>query len=182
MPSVGWRTVPTLTLDQLTLALAVVAALALLASFVVLFLALRLRRLRKEYVILRGESGERDILGAVGGAMKRVDAIEQRVDSVVEHQHEQAAIGRFALQKFHMVRYDAFDDMGGRLSFSAALLDDHGDGLVLTSINGRTETRTYAKQVVALASEHNLSEEERGAIAGAAANRARGEERTSVSP
>ena len=181
MPSVGWPTVPNLTLDQVTLALAGVAALALLAFLVVLFLALRLRRLRKEYVILRGDAEERDILGAVGGAMHRVDAVEQRLDSVVENQHEQAAIGRFALQKFHMVRYDAFDDMGGRLSFSAALLDDHGDGLVITSINGRTETRTYAKQVVGLTSEHNLSEEERGAIAGAAAGHARGEARTSVS-
>ena len=37
--------------------------------------------------------------------------------------------------------------MGGRLSFSAAMLDDAGDGLVLTSINGRSETRTYAKGV-----------------------------------
>ena len=43
------------------------------------------------------------------------------------------------------MRYDAFGDMGGRLSFSVALLDDAGDGLVLTSINGRTETRTYCQ-------------------------------------
>jgi hypothetical protein len=110
-----------------------------------------------------------------------VDAVESRVDSVVGSQQQQAAIGRFALQKFHVVRYDAFDDMGGRLSFSAALLDDHGDGLVLTSINGRTETRTYAKDIVNLTSEHNLSDEEREAIAGAVAGLTRGEARTSVS-
>jgi hypothetical protein len=57
--------------------------------------------------------------------------------------------------------------MGGRLSFSAALLNDHGDGIVITSINGRSETRTYAKPVKGLTSEHNLSEEEREAIAAA---------------
>src|SRR5688572_18529939 len=168
-------------MDELTLALAAVAAVALLSLLIVFGLMIRLRKVRKEYMVLRGERGDRDILGAVGGALRRVETVEDRVDSVVKAQQEQAAIGRFALQKFYMVRYDAFDDMGGRLSFSAALLDDHGDGLVLTSINGRTETRTYAKQVVGLTSEHNLSEEERGAIAGAAANRARGEARTSVS-
>ena len=47
-----------------------------------------------------------------------------------------------------VVRYDAFADMGGRLSFSAALYDDSGDGFVLSSINGRSETRTYAKALV----------------------------------
>jgi hypothetical protein len=55
--------------------------------------------------------------------------------------------------------------MGGRMSFSAALLDDAGDGLVLTSINGRSETRTYAKGVRAGASDHTMSPEEQQAIA-----------------
>jgi hypothetical protein len=86
-----------------------------------------------------------------------------------------------ALQNFHMVRYDAFDDMGGRLSFSAALLDDHGDGVVITSINGRTETRTYAKPVNRMTSDHNLSEEEREAIAGAVAGYGRGEQSPAAS-
>ena len=54
-----------------------------------------------------------------------------------------------AIRHVAVVRYDAFGDMGGRLSFSVAMLDDSGDGLVLTSINGRTETRTYAKGVKA---------------------------------
>jgi hypothetical protein len=64
--------------------------------------------------------------------------------------------------------------MGGRLSFSAALLDDHGDGVVLTSINGRSETRTYAKPIRNFSSDHNLTEEEGEAIAGAVASEGRG--------
>jgi hypothetical protein len=54
--------------------------------------------------------------------------------------------------------------MGGRLSFSAAILNAHGDGLVITSINGRQDTRCYAKQVRAGTSIHNLSGEEEQAI------------------
>ena len=46
-----------------------------------------------------------------------------------------------------LLRYDAFEDVGGRLSFSCAMLDDHGTGVVLTSINGRQETRVYAKPI-----------------------------------
>ena len=42
-----------------------------------------------------------------------------------------------AVRRVGLVRYDAFEDVGGRLSFSCALLDDHGNGVVMTSINGR---------------------------------------------
>ena len=69
-----------------------------------------------------------------------------------------------ALRHVAVVRYDAFGDMGGRLSFSAALFDDSGDGLVISSINGRSETRTYAKSLVGLQSDHTLSPEEKEAI------------------
>jgi hypothetical protein len=55
--------------------------------------------------------------------------------------------------------------MGGRMSFTAALLDDSGDGLVITSINGRTESRAYAKGVKQGASDQTLSPEETEAIA-----------------
>lgn len=69
-----------------------------------------------------------------------------------------------ALRHVAVVRYDAFGDMGGRLSFTAALLDDSGDGLVITSIHGRSEARTYAKGVKGGASEQSLSPEEQQAI------------------
>jgi hypothetical protein len=69
-----------------------------------------------------------------------------------------------AVQRVGLVRYDAFEDMGGRLSFSCALLDEHGSGVVVTSINGRQDTRVYAKPVAAGSSDHNLSEEEEQAI------------------
>ena len=88
---------------------------------------------------------------------------------------ELAAISRYALQKFAIVRYDAFGDMGGQLSFSVALLDEHGDGVVITSINGRTETRSYAKPVRGMTSAHNLSDEEREAIASAVSGTGRGD-------
>ncbi len=63
-----------------------------------------------------------------------------------------------------VVRYDAFGDVGGRLSFSAALVDDDGDGLVITSIAGRAESRAYAKGLAGGESELPLSEEETEAV------------------
>jgi hypothetical protein len=70
-----------------------------------------------------------------------------------------------ALRHLAVVRYDAFGDMGGHLSWSLALLDDAGNGVVLTSIHGRSEARTYAKNVAAWKCEQQLSPEEDDAIA-----------------
>jgi len=70
-----------------------------------------------------------------------------------------------ALRHLAVVRYDAFGDMGGHLSWSLALLDDAGDGVVLTSIHGRSDARTYAKSVSSWTCEQQLSPEEDEAIA-----------------
>jgi hypothetical protein len=78
-----------------------------------------------------------------------------------------------ALRHVAVVRYDAFGDMGGRLSFSAALVDDGGDGVVLSSIHARGESRTYAKGIVGGASDVTLSPEEQQALAAARTGRPR---------
>jgi hypothetical protein len=81
--------------------------------------------------------------------------------------HEVAALraeADRALRNLAVVRYDAFGDMGGHLSWSLAVLDDHGDGVVLTSIHGRNDARSYAKAVVSWRCEQQLSPEEEDAI------------------
>mgnify|MGYP001291918524 CR=1 FL=1 len=77
-----------------------------------------------------------------------------------------------SLRHVAVVRYDAFGDMGGRLSFSAALLDDTGDGLVISSIHARGESRTYAKGLVGGKSDTTLTPEEQQALAAARSGKA----------
>lgn len=69
-----------------------------------------------------------------------------------------------SLRHLAVVRYDAFADTGGHLSWSVAVLDDSGSGMVLTSIHGRQDTRSYAKAVTGWESEQLLSPEEEEAI------------------
>ncbi|MFL6157852.1 MAG: DUF4446 family protein [Marmoricola sp.] len=81
--------------------------------------------------------------------------------------HEVAALraeAETALKHLAVVRYDAFEDTGGQLSWSLAILDDHGDGTVLTSIHGRTEARTYAKSISSWRCDQPLSPEETDAV------------------
>ena len=69
-----------------------------------------------------------------------------------------------ALRDIGIVRYDALNEMSGQISFSLALLNALGDGIVISSINGRAETRTYAKTIKAGEGVQELSPEESAAI------------------
>lgn len=91
-------------------------------------------------------------------------------EDVVGLRQEVAALRAEAAGSFRhlgIVRYDAFNDTGGRLSWSVALLDDSGGGVVLTAIHGRSEARSYAKSISAWTSEQPLSPEEESAVSAA---------------
>lgn len=88
---------------------------------------------------------------------ERLDAVETEVAAL------RGDVAQ-ALRHVAVVRYDAFGDMGGRMSFSAAIVDDTGDGMVISSIHARGESRTYAKGIVGGDSEIVLTPEERQAL------------------
>lgn len=69
-----------------------------------------------------------------------------------------------ALRDLAIVHYDALTEMSGQMSFSMAMLNAAGDGIMLTSINGRTETRTYAKVIEGGRAVQPLSPEEDRAL------------------
>lgn len=149
------------TSDAVALGAAGVALLALLVAAVA---AARTRRLRRRLAALGEHGGEGSLVDVVGEQVREVRALREHVAAA---QAELAAVRADiadALRHVAVVRYDAFQDMGGRMSFSAALLDDAGDGIVLTAINGRSETRAYAKGVKGGSSEHSLSPEEQQVI------------------
>lgn len=157
------RRVPDLSAhDAGTVALVacVVAALALLLAAWAL---LRLRSTRRQLAVLGAEGGH-DVLTLMARQSAQVAEVRAETAAAMAEARRARAEVADSLRHVAVVRYDAFGDMGGRLSFSAALLDDGGDGVVLTSINGRSETRTYAKGVKAGASEHALSPEEEQAV------------------
>lgn len=141
----------------------VVAVLALAGAAVAV---LRLRAVQRNFEVLWGSSERgHDVASVVKAEHDRMSALDQRVTALagrVDGVHEHVAAG---LRHVSVVRYDAFGDMGGRLSFSAAILDDSGDGLVISSIHARGESRTYAKGVIDGRSEITLSPEERQALA-----------------
>jgi hypothetical protein len=140
------------------------AAAGVLALLVGLLAHLRFRRLRRTYAVLQGGDDGASLLSVVRQQAADIARLRSEVGLAGRELGSARDDLADAIRHVSVVRYDAFADMGGRLSFSAALLDDAGDGLVLTSINGRTETRSYAKGVKSGVSEHTLSPEEEQAI------------------
>ena len=149
------------TLDLLALGAAAGAAVALLLA---LAAHLRVSALRRGLRVLDGPGGQQSVLEAIGGARRETAELRQQLTAARAELDRARAEVADALRHVAVVRYDAFGDMGGRLSFTAALLDAAGDGLVLTSIHGRSEARTYAKGVKGGNSDQTLSPEELQAI------------------
>ena len=145
----------------MVVAAAVVAVLALVLAVTAL---VALRRMRRDLTLLAADGDAPSFVAAVGRQTEQVHGLRTEVDDLSALLARTRTELADALRHVSVVRYDAFGDMGGRLSFSAAMLDDGGDGLVLTAIHGRTETRSYIKGVKNGASEASLSPEEQQAV------------------
>jgi hypothetical protein len=141
--------------------------LALLLGFVALVVAaLALhgqRKVRRAYRAFSQGSRE-DVLTLLERHLGEVRGLRGEVAELRRHTDLLRELDREAISRIGTVRFDAFEDMGGQLSFSVALLNESGSGVVVTSINGRQDTRVYAKPVSGGDSGHNLSEEEAEAI------------------
>lgn len=105
---------------------------------------------------------------------KTVDRVEQLSGQLNETNHELDALAgllRSKVSTAQVLRYNAFSDSGSDLSFSVALIDDDANGVVISSIYGRDESRSYAKPIERGQSRYTLAEEEQYVLDSALAKR-----------
>jgi hypothetical protein len=144
------------------------AAVALVALLLALFLLLRVRRLRAAQTVVLGTTGREDLVGHATALQQAFDALHERVEEVAARMEDRVAGAETrldgAIAHRALVRYDAYGELSGRQSISLALLDAHGDGVVLSCITHRDTARLYCKQVRDGAGEFELSPEEDEAI------------------
>jgi hypothetical protein len=172
-----------------------VAVFALILAYFALvaaYFALRtLAKLRQAAAVLakgaRGPEAKASLIEATQRNTERVELIAEEISDLrglVADGIKQSAAGmkqgggqqsgdgkpghvQGALTNVALVRYDAFSEMSGRMSFSLALLDQHGDGITISAISGPGDTRVYAKAVADGKGEHELSPEEQQAVSSA---------------
>ena len=169
----------TLTTAQLTGLTVAFGVVALVALALAVGSHLRLSRMRRRFAVLWA-GGETDVATLAAGQERRLVALAEQVETVRDDVHGVHRDLRQSLRNVAVVRYDAFGDMGGRLSFSCAVVDDEGDGLVISSIHARGESRTYAKGIVGGSSEITLTPEEQEALSAARGGPVRSTTRTTA--
>ena len=163
---IGTAIVRDVILDEQTLSLVVVAlvvAVLLLGAWVALLQrseAQLRRRLRR--VLPEGESSGIDEI--LDRQLRRIDSLTERIDALNKLHRELESLSQRTIQKVAVIRYNPFSDTGGDQSFAIALLDSLGNGVVLSSLHSRTDTRVFAKAVQSGRSKYQLSDEEQEAI------------------
>jgi signal transduction histidine kinase len=132
---------------------------------------IEINRMEKRYKKLMKGSTGKNIEEMI---MEYSDKIDDSLEVVKKMENTYNDIDyrlRKCIQKYSIVRYRAFDDVGSDLSFSIALLDDKNNGVVVTGIYGRNECTTFAKPVENGISKYDLSDEEKQAIKNALESR-----------
>lgn len=158
--------------DDLTSAAGIAAlaagGVALLALLLSITLLVKLRRVRAAQTVVLGTSGERDLVTHAEGIEIAFVELRELVESTFAQvqsrlEGDEARIAR-GISRTAVIRYDAYNEMSGRQSSSMALLDEHGTGVVLSSILHRDQARLYVKGIREGTPELELSPEEDEAV------------------
>lgn len=138
--------------------------LVLILIVIILNMSLGLHRLNRKYsMFMRGADGQ-SLERVFNQKLKEVDRLSAaNDDNSAEIRILQKKIGK-TLTKYGIVKYDAFDDVGGKLSFALAMLDEKNTGFILNAIHSRDNCFFYIKEIVNGESYILLSSEEMDAL------------------
>ena len=155
----------TLTMEQMTFYMMIGLSVITLISIILLISTLcKLKKLRRRVdALTRGKDTE-SMEDIMLNFFERIESLEnhgQNVDGDIKVMKNTL---KNTYQKTGLVKYDAFREMSGALSYSLALLDQKNDGILISSMYSREGCYTYAKDVVNGECKINLSEEETEAL------------------
>lgn len=124
----------------------------------------KIKKLMSRYErFMKGKNAE-DLSGAIEENFKQMSDLQ------VEHQKSELKVEETiqtmtsTFRKLGIVKYDAFKEMGGNLSFALCLLDDNNTGFILNTMHGRDSSYTYIKEIIKGEAYATLGEEEKEAL------------------
>jgi hypothetical protein len=130
-----------------------------------LIVQVQLSRMLRQYKKLVGGTSGGNLEQVLNDHIAEMRAIARRVRDLDNLYRQMETASRRSLQWTGVVRYNPFEDTGGDQSFAIALVDGEGNGVVISSLHSREQTRVYAKPLRNWDSTYQLSEEEKEAIA-----------------
>ena len=122
------------------------------------------RKLKKRYKVFMSGKSAKSLEDTL---VKRLDQIDNLIAAnSANEENVKMLFGKmkFAFQKVGLVKYDAFNEMGGKLSFSLALLNETNDGFIMNAVHSREGCYTYVKEIIGGNSIIALADEEQEAL------------------
>lgn len=153
-----------LSQEQMMIGALAMAALLAVLLIVTIILLVKVVKLTKKYrAFMKGSDGK-TMESAILARFKEIDELKSESKYTMEKLNIACDTLITAYQKVGIVKYDAFKEMGGKLSFSLCLLDDENNGFILTSMHTREGCYTYIKEIIKGESFVVLASEERRAL------------------
>lgn len=124
----------------------------------------QIKKLKKKYTQFMSGSNAQSLEETIAEHLNEIDGLissNARNEKNIDQLKNQI---RFAFQKVGLVKYDAFQEMGGKLSFSLCLLNEKEDGFIINAMHSREGCYTYIKEIIAGNCVIILSEEEKEAL------------------
>ncbi|MCX6346261.1 MAG: DUF4446 family protein [Armatimonadetes bacterium] len=140
------------------------AALSLILLIFNVSLSIKLSRVtkRRNARLENGQVG--DLVDSITGLSNAVQVVQDKINEISIRQDEQGRTLDLCVKRVGLVKFDAFEDVGGEQSFAVAFMDSHDNGVILSSLYGRQDSRTYIKGITNGAGERELSEDEQRAL------------------
>ena len=127
-------------------------------------ISMKMSRFIKKYkMFMRGMDGA-SLERAFAARFNQMDLLEENSRNHMEEIRKIKEVQNITLNKVAIVKYDAFKEMGGKLSFALAMLDKENNGFVMNAIHSSDGCYTYVKEIVKGESYVVLGEEEKEAL------------------
>lgn len=144
--------------------LIVMSAIILILLILIIVNIISVSKLKKKYKIFMMGNNAKSLENEIIGLFEDNKFIKVSIDKNRNNIEELSKNIELAFQKTGIIKYDAFDHMGGQLSFSLALLDKNNNGFILNSVHGAEGCYTYTKKISGGKSDISLGEEEKQAL------------------
>ena len=147
--------------DYIMIGLVVLVFIMLIIMIVNL---VQISKLKKRYKIFMSGKNARNLEKTL---IERLDQVDALLEANAANEKNIKLLFnkmKFTFQKVGLVKYDAFNEMGGKLSFSLSLLNEKNDGFVMNAVHSREGCYTYVKEIIDGNSFIALSPEEKEAL------------------
>ena len=144
----------------------IIALVAITLILLILYIVnvVQMAQLKKRYKIFMSGKNARNLEKTL---IERLDQVDELLEANTANESNIKTLFanmKFTFQKVGLVKYDAFNEMGGKLSFSLALLNETDNGFVMNAVHSREGCYTYVKEIIDGNAVIMLSDEEKEAL------------------